>query len=189
MVHSQRDIEIGKPIDVVFDFLADGANNPRWQSRVVKTTHIGQHQGTDSNYRQSVRHPLGFTVSANYRLTGFDRPRWLQFKVTSGGPIRPTGAYELTSISPTRTRVRFTIEYKPRRAIVLAIPFLPFVRVLFDRETLWIDRAKRVLEARGGAAAPAICEPGLRPYGRSSAAAASKHPGDFQRPAETKGSP
>jgi uncharacterized membrane protein len=115
MVHSQRDIEIGQPIDGVFDFLADGANNPRWQPRVVETTQIGQHQGTDSNYRQSVRHPLGFTVSANYRLTGFDRPRWLQFKVASRGPIRPTGAYELTSIGTARTRVRFTIEYKPRR--------------------------------------------------------------------------
>jgi hypothetical protein len=146
-VHSQRDIEIGQPIDVVFDFLADGANNPRWQPGIIETTRIGQHQGAGSDYRQLVRHPLGFKVSANYRLTGFNRPRWLQFEITSGGPVRPIGAYELTPVGPTRTRVRFTLEYKPRRAVILTIPFHPLVRALFHRETWWIDRAKRVLES------------------------------------------
>ena len=148
MVHSQRDIEIGQPIDVVFDFLADGANNPRWQPRVVET----------NRDQDSARAPA--LTTANQCAThsasrsppttaspAFDRPRSLQFEVTSGGPIRPTGAYQLTSTGPARTRVRFTIECKPRRAIVLAIPFLPFVQALFDRETLWIDRAKRVLES------------------------------------------
>jgi uncharacterized membrane protein len=147
MVHSQRDIEISEPIEVVFDFLADGANNPRWQRGVIETARVGQQSGTGASYRQSVRNPLGFKVSADYRLTRFDRPRSLQFEVTSGGPIRPVGTYDLTSIDPGRTRVRFTIEYEPRRAALLTIPFLPLVKALFDREALWIDQAKRVLES------------------------------------------
>jgi hypothetical protein len=46
--------------------------------------------GAGTTFRQTVRHPLGFTVSADYRITVYDRPRQLAMVVTSGGPVRPT---------------------------------------------------------------------------------------------------
>lgn len=145
MVEVRREVDIEQPIEVVFDFLADGTNNPRWQPHVVETILAGQQQGAGDRYRQSVRHPLGFKVSADYRVTEFERPRLLQFEVTSGGPIRPTGVYELIVVGPARTRVRFTLRYQPRGAMTL-LPLMPVVRLLFSREVSWIERAKSALE-------------------------------------------
>lgn len=41
MVQAQHEVQIEQPVDIVFDFLADGANNPRWQPPVVETTQKG----------------------------------------------------------------------------------------------------------------------------------------------------
>ncbi len=35
MASAHREVTIDRPADVVFDFLADGTNNPTWQSAVV----------------------------------------------------------------------------------------------------------------------------------------------------------
>ena len=67
--------------------------------------------GVGATYRQSVRHPLGFRVPADYRLTVFERPRRLAFEVSSGGPLRPTGTFELSAPTPAATDVRYTLAY------------------------------------------------------------------------------
>ena len=35
MASAHKAVRIDRPVDVVFDFLADGTNNPAWQPAVV----------------------------------------------------------------------------------------------------------------------------------------------------------
>ena len=74
MTGARRSVDIARPIEDVFDFLANGANNPRWQTCVTSTMQLGPTLGTGTAFKQSMRHPLGFAVPANYRITVFERP-------------------------------------------------------------------------------------------------------------------
>ena len=57
MTQAHHDVRIARPIEDVFDFLANGANNPRWQPLVVSTVPDGESLGVGSTFRQTVRHP------------------------------------------------------------------------------------------------------------------------------------
>ena len=104
MASAHREVRIDRPADVVFDFLADGTNNPKWQPAVVDAGSDEAAPRVGATYRQSVRHPIGFRVPAGYRLTVFERPRRLAFEVSSGGPLRPTGTFELSAATPDGDR-------------------------------------------------------------------------------------
>jgi uncharacterized protein YndB with AHSA1/START domain len=113
MTEARHSVDIARPIEDVFDFLADGTNNPRWQTRVTSTTQIGPTLGVGTAFRQSMRHPLGFAVPANYWLTVFERPQIIAKAGTSGSPIRPTETYELAQNATGGTTVRCTIDVHP----------------------------------------------------------------------------
>lgn len=72
MASAHREVRIDRPADVVFDFLADGANNPTWQSAVVDAGSDEAVPGVGATYRQSVRHPLGFRVPADNAKTALE---------------------------------------------------------------------------------------------------------------------
>ena len=146
MARAQHSVDIARPIEDVFDFLANGTNNPRWQNRVTMTTQVGDTLGVGTAFRQSMRHPLGFSVPANYRITAFERPRLLVTKVTSGGPIRPAGTYELTGNAAGGTTVRCTIDARAAGAARIATPVLALLRPLFAWEASWLDNARDVLQ-------------------------------------------
>jgi len=146
MARAQHSVDIARPIEDVFDFLANGTNNPRWQNRVTMTTQVGDTLGVGTAFRQSMRHPLGFSVSANYRITAFERPRLLVTKVTSGGPIRPAETYELTGNAAGGTTVRCTIDVRAAGAARIATPVLALLRPLFAWEASWLDNARDVLQ-------------------------------------------
>ena len=84
MTGARYSVDIARPIEDVFDFLANGANNPRWQTRVTSTTQLGDTLGAGTAFKQSMRHPLGFAVPASYRITVFERPRIIAKAGTSG---------------------------------------------------------------------------------------------------------
>lgn len=147
MTSAQYDTRISRPIDDVFDFLSDGTNNPRWQRLVVQTVGPAGPIGVDSVFDQRVRHPLGFTASADYRITGDDRPRCLALAVVSGGGIRPTVTYDLTPIDDEATTVRCRIEYYPNGFARLASPALALLHPLFAWQASSISRASQLLES------------------------------------------
>jgi uncharacterized protein YndB with AHSA1/START domain len=148
MARAQRSVVISRPIEEVFDFLADGTNNPRWQTRVTTTTlQSDDPLGVGTAFEQSVRHPLGFTVPADYRITTFERPRTLVKTVTAGGPIRPTETYELTENATGGTTVKCTIDFRPAGAARIAAPVLALLHPLFAWETSWVVNVRDILQA------------------------------------------
>jgi uncharacterized protein YndB with AHSA1/START domain len=152
---AHHEVLINRPIDEVFDFLAGGVNNPRWQPLVVSTTPPSGDIEVGSTFRQRVRHPLGFRVSADYRVTAYERPRRLAVEVISGGPIRPTVAYDLVpgGDGVGATSLRCTIEHHPTGLARFASPTLALLHPLFAWEASAVERARRLLEAPGPAEA------------------------------------
>jgi uncharacterized protein YndB with AHSA1/START domain len=152
MNKAAHDIRINRPITEVFDFLADGTNNPRWQPMVVRTTRPEGALGVGSTFRQRVRHPLGFTVSADYRITAYDFPHHLAMTVSSGGPIRPTLTYTLTTDGQA-TILRCTIEHHTNGLARIATPALALLHPLFAWEASSIERARLLLDPTSSQAA------------------------------------
>lgn len=111
MTQANHIVRIERPIEEVFDFLADGTNNPRWQRFVIRTAPSNDAIGVGHTFTQRVRHPLGFTVPADFRVIEYERPRRLSVIVTAGGPIRPTLTYELTPDGEHATTLRCKVEY------------------------------------------------------------------------------
>jgi hypothetical protein len=147
VVSEQHRVEIARPPEDVFAFLADGTNNPRWQKRVTKSTQSGDSLGVGTTFAQSIRHPLGFRVPFGYRITTFDRPRTLAVVGVSGDPIRPTVTYEIVASPPEGSSVTCTLEYALAGGARIAAPILVLLRPLFAWEASWLDNARDVLES------------------------------------------
>jgi uncharacterized protein YndB with AHSA1/START domain len=147
MALAQHNVVIARPIDDVFDYLADGSHNSSWQPPVVQTTQVEGSLGVGTTFRQTLRHPLGFRVPADYRLTAYERPKRFALLVTSGGPIRPTETFEFAEQGPGRTRVLCTIEYRPEGLVRLARPLLALLHPIFSWEASWLDNARDILES------------------------------------------
>jgi uncharacterized protein YndB with AHSA1/START domain len=146
MTRARHSVDIARPIEDVFDFLADGGNNPRWQTRVTSTTQLGPTLGVGTAFKQSMRHPLGFAVPASYRITVLQRPHILVKAGTSGGPIRPTETYELTENATGGTTVKCTIDVQLAGAGHIAAPLLALLHPLFAWEASWLDNARDILQ-------------------------------------------
>jgi uncharacterized protein YndB with AHSA1/START domain len=141
---AQHEVRIERPITEVFDFLADGTNNRRWQTPVVQTTFEGS-LGDGTTFGQRVRHPLGFTVSADYRISTYEPTHCLAMTVISGGPIHPTMTYMLRAEGEC-TVVRCVVELQLFGIARLATPMLVLLHPLYGWEASWIEHLRDVLD-------------------------------------------
>ena len=112
MPHAENTITVDRPIEEVFGYLADGANNPRWRSGVISIERTSAGDGVGATYRQKLRGPGGRTIDGDYRVTAYQPPHLLEFHVIAG-PARPTGRFTLAEAGPGRTTVTFALELQP----------------------------------------------------------------------------
>ena len=104
--------DIGRPAKVVFDFVSDSSNNPRWQKgqRSCVWTTPPPH-GMGSVYEQKARF-LGRTVSTRFRVVEYDPGRAITIEsVESSFPIRVRRSVE--PLGPDRSRVTAEISGEP----------------------------------------------------------------------------
>jgi uncharacterized protein YndB with AHSA1/START domain len=141
MAHADNTIRIERPAEEVFDFLADGTNNPRWRSGVIDISkQSGEGEGTV--YRQTLRGPGGRTMDGDYRITTFERPNRLAFEVIAG-PARPLGSFVLTSDGPSSTSVTFTLDLASKGLTKL---MAPMIQRQMQKEVASLEALKGVLE-------------------------------------------
>jgi len=141
MTHAENTVRIERPIEEVFDFLADGTNNARWRSAVVTIAKTSG-DGVGEVYRQTLRGPGGRTVDGDYRVTAFERPTRLGFEVVAG-PARPVGSYVLQADGPSSTSVTFTLDLQPRGAMKL---MAPMIKGQMQKEVGALEDLKRTME-------------------------------------------
>lgn len=104
--------EIGRPAKVVFDFVSDSSNNPRWQKgqRSCVWTTSAPH-GLGSVYEQEARF-LGRTVSTRFQVVEYDPGRSITIEsIESSFPIRVRRSVE--PLGPDRSRVTAEISGEP----------------------------------------------------------------------------
>lgn len=122
VAHAEQVVTVARPIREVFAFLADGTNNPSWRPEVRSISHVSG-SGVGAQFAQTMKGPGGRPIAGDYTITRFDEPTRLDFEVTAG-PARPTGSFVLRETAPAATEVRFTIDVKPRRFMVLMTPVI-----------------------------------------------------------------
>src|SRR5579862_4386373 len=111
MAHAENEVVINKPTNVVYDFLADGLNNPKWRPGVIDISlSSGQPGQVGTIYKQNLKGPGGRSISGDIKITEAVPGKALSFQVISG-PARPTGQYTLTEV-PEGTKLKFALDYK-----------------------------------------------------------------------------
>jgi uncharacterized protein YndB with AHSA1/START domain len=98
---------VERPIDEVFDFLADGTNDPKFSPRVleIRKTTDGP-VGVGTRYASTVK-DAGVKTSREFEITEFERPtriRWTE--VSKNQVTAPEGGYDLV---PEGSEARVTI--------------------------------------------------------------------------------
>ncbi|WP_410656463.1 SRPBCC family protein [Amycolatopsis sp. lyj-112] len=86
-----------KPIDEVYEYLADFTNQPEWRFDVVSCSlaaGVGGAQG--AKYHQRVK-PRGKEVDSEVELTRADKPAEVAFRTLDPGPVTVAGAWHLKS--------------------------------------------------------------------------------------------
>ena len=90
-------VVIDRPIEEVFDFLADGTNDPKFSPRVleIRKTTDGP-AGVGTVYASTVK-DAGMKTKREFRLTEFERPSRIRWTETSKNIITvPEGGYDFT---------------------------------------------------------------------------------------------
>ena len=142
MAHAENTVTIARPIQEVFDFLADGANNPRWRPAVIEIRPVANAGRVGATYAQKLKGPGGRPIAGDYEVVAFEPPSHLAFRVTSG-PARPEGTYRLAEAGPGNTSVHFSLELKARGVMKL---MEPMIKKTMAAEVACLANLKRVLE-------------------------------------------
>ncbi len=142
MVHIEGEIVIGRPVEEVFDFVADERNEPRFnaQMRLAEKTSDGP-IGLGTQYRAEVvsgRQVVPMVIE----YTGFERPRMLASTTRlSSMDIRYTLTFDPVSQG---TRMRWVGDVEPKGYLRLMSPIVGWMGRRQERR-IWTS-LKHLLE-------------------------------------------
>ncbi|MFF3325744.1 SRPBCC family protein [Streptomyces sp. NPDC002889] len=100
-------VDIDRPIEEVFAFLADGRNDPRFSPRVLEIARVTDGPtAVGTVYRSKVK-DAGMTTAREFRISAFEPPRMMRWNETSKNLVTATeGGYDLEPLPDGGTRVR-----------------------------------------------------------------------------------
>lgn len=141
MPSAERTITINRPVEEVFNFLADGRNAMHWRSGVLDVDLVSG-PGLGARYSQGVRGPGGRRIDADYEITEFEPNHRIGFRATAG-PVRPVGSFTFESMG-TGTIVTFALdaELSGWKRLVMG----GAVQSTMNAEMGALDRLKELLE-------------------------------------------
>jgi uncharacterized membrane protein len=117
-------IEIARPPQDVFDYVADIKRQGEWQEAIVSVEVETEGPTRVGTRAVETRRVPGGTRSFPFEMTEHDPPRRSSFQVT-GGPVRPHGTMTFTPLdNGTRTRVDFQMEFVGHGLGVLLLPLV-----------------------------------------------------------------
>jgi uncharacterized membrane protein len=117
-------IEIARPPQDVFDYVADLKRQGEWQEAIVSVEVETEGPTRVGTKAVETRRVPGGTRTFPFEMTEHDSPRRSSFQVT-GGPVRPHGTITLTSLeNGTRTRVDVQLEFAGHGLGVLLLPLV-----------------------------------------------------------------
>jgi len=141
MPSAQRTLVIHRPVQDVFAFFTDHANDPLWRSQVKEMT-APEQVGPGSRVHQVIKGPGGRGIPADLEVTAYEPPERYAFQVVAG-PVRPAGEFRLTGEGDT-TNVSFSLEAHLDGLKKLLMSRQ--VQKSMDSEVQALDRARAILE-------------------------------------------
>jgi uncharacterized protein YndB with AHSA1/START domain len=144
MAHIDGEIVINRPVEEVFDFVADERNEPRYNPRMPRVEKLSPGPvGLGSRFRAEMRtrpRPMEMTTE----FTGYERPRRLASTTRmSRMDIRGTLSFDPV---PGGTRMRWSWELEPHGLLQLMTPLASPIGARGER-AIWTS-LKRLLEAQ-----------------------------------------
>ncbi|BCL18292.1 SRPBCC family protein [Streptomyces tuirus] len=100
-------VDIDRPVEAVFDYLADGRNDPQFSPRVLKIERVPDGPTAVGTVFRSTVKDAGMKTGREFRITDLEAPvriRWAE--VSQNSVTADEGGYDLEPISDGRTRVR-----------------------------------------------------------------------------------
>jgi uncharacterized membrane protein len=101
----ERSIVIDRPLEEVWGFVHEPANDPRWQPTIVESETSPEGPIRAGSRIREVRRFLGVRLEISYEVTGYDPPSRSSVKSVSG-PIPFSGSYVFESLDGS---TRFTV--------------------------------------------------------------------------------
>lgn len=150
MVHIAGEIIIRRPVEDVFDFVADERNEPRYNPRMVRVEQITSGPiGAGTRYEAEVRN-RGRSATMTIAYTVYARPQRLESS-THLSNMQVEGTLTFDPI-PEGTRMRWSWEVEPRGVLKLMTPLVARMGC-HQEETIWTG-LKHVLEEQTWAPSP-----------------------------------
>ena len=100
-------VEINRPVEAVFDYLADGRNDPQFSPRVLKIERVPDGPTAVGTVFRSTVKDAGMKTGREFRITDLEAPvriRWAE--VSKNSVTASEGGYDLEPMSDGRSRVR-----------------------------------------------------------------------------------
>src|SRR5713226_1946984 len=85
MPSATNTVTVQRPIDEVFQFLADGTNNPRWRPGVLDISPPAGGPAVGAVYAQGMKGPRGKRIAGDYRITELSPSTRIAFEVVAPG--------------------------------------------------------------------------------------------------------
>jgi uncharacterized protein YndB with AHSA1/START domain len=145
MARIRGEVLIRRPVEEVFDFVADERNEPRYNPHMIRAERISAGPiGVGTRFHTELK-TTGRTISMVVELTGFERPRRLA-SVTRSSMMATEGELTFESV-PTGTRMRWSWDVRPSGAMRLMTPVVGAIGRRQERG-IW-SALKRLLETGG----------------------------------------
>jgi uncharacterized protein YndB with AHSA1/START domain len=143
MSRIQREIVINRPVDEVFDFMADGRNEPQYNPHMLRAEQISAGPiGRGTQFRTEVT-TRGRSMEMAYEITAYERPQRLALRTIKA--VVDVQSTETFDPVPGGTRLRLLWEVEPRGVFKLMTPLL--ARMMGRRLDTVLANIKCVLEA------------------------------------------
>ena len=142
MAHIEGEIVVDRPVDVVFDFVADERNEPRFNPRLTSVEQISAGPiGLGTRFRATTT-SMGRSAEMVIEFTAFERPQRLSSS-THMSAMEMSGTLTFEAI-PAGTLMRWSWEVEPRGILKLLTPLVGFMGRR-QEQIIWTS-LKRYLE-------------------------------------------
>ena len=134
MVHISGSIVVERPVEEVFDFVADSRNEPSYNPAMTECRLLtGEPVGVGSRFASTLRRRSRELTMVS-ETTAFDRPRRLESTTTGAGTV-VTGSVTFDRVGSS-TRLTWDWQVRPTRWMRLLTPLLVLIGGRFER-SIW----------------------------------------------------
>ncbi|MCY0942105.1 SRPBCC family protein [Streptomyces antarcticus] len=102
----EASVEIDRPIEAVFAYLADGRHDPEFGPRVQEITKTPDGPTAVGTVFRSTVKDAGMKTGREFRITAYEPPGLIRWTEQTKNLVTASGGYDLEALPGGRTRVR-----------------------------------------------------------------------------------